>query len=217
MQYPDYDYDVSPSHSEVICNSYNLFINFLFSFIKQKNSFVEGSQMWGFGAFLFVVSLWIKYLFHSGQLKTEIIINFSQCFDGLWTNPDIMCVALCFSHYGTWLMQLMVLWLILMSMSNDQWFRYNSITVPFTGLCSFYSDPRGARGHPLWIIYMYLKEQYNKKNASAWLCFFNLFFLMENGIIVLLIQYWRVRWSLSSDHCEVYRLVTCRCFCADTC
>lgn len=47
---------------------------------------------------------------------------------------------------GSWLMQLIALWLILMSMSTDLSLHYNSITAPFTSLCSFSSGPRGGEG-----------------------------------------------------------------------
>lgn len=81
----------------------------------------------------------------------------------------VFCTTLNVSPDESWFMQLMVLWLILMSVSSDLSFHYNSITAPFTGLRSFYSGPRGHKGHGanLYIINIILKEQYSINNSSA--------------------------------------------------
>lgn len=110
-------------------------------------------------------------------------------------------------EFESWLMPLMVLWLILMSVSNGLSFHYNSITAPFTGLCSFYSGPRGGKGswgQPMCIIYIFLKEQYNQKQCPCLMVFF-----MGNWVIVLLIESWRVRWQTPSTSDLWLSLQTC--------
>lgn len=103
----------------------------------------------------------------------------------------------------------MVLGLILMSTSNDLAFHYNSITVPFTGLCSFYLAFRGARGPPFCELFISTESSTTKRML---LYAGKLDYYSIDSVVI-----WgdNRNHCCSSDHSEIYRPVTCRCMCAD--